>query len=61
MDWQHEVWAEALWVEQHKGDDGPAFIGEQVARLALANDLDGVARWKRIAAAYDELRAGRPQ
>ena len=60
MDWQHEVWAEALWVEQHKGDEGPAFIAAQVARLALEDDLDGVARWKRIAVAYDELRAGRP-
>ncbi|QGN54968.1 hypothetical protein [Novosphingobium sp. Gsoil 351] len=61
MDWQHEVWAEALWVEQHKGNEGPAFIADQVARLALANDLDGVARWKRISTAYDELRAGRRQ
>ena len=61
MERQHEVWAEALWVEQHKGDDGHGFMTEQVARLALAHDLDGVARWKRIAAAYDELRAGRPQ
>ena len=61
MDWRHEVWAEALWVEEHKGEDGPEFIAGQVARLALANNLDGVARWKRIAAAYDELRAGRPQ
>jgi len=61
MEWQHEVWAEALWVEQHKGEGGPKFIAEQVARLALGNDLDGVSRWKRIGAAYDELRAGSPQ
>lgn len=58
MDWPHEIWAEALWVEQHKGDDGPRYIAEQVSRLALDNDLDGVARWKLIAAAYDRLRAG---
>ena len=61
MEWQHEVWAEALWVEQHEGNDGPTFIAAQVTRLALANDLDGMARWKQIAAAYDELRVGRPQ
>ena len=61
MEWHHEVWAEALWVEHHKGDDGPAFIAAQVTRLALEDDLDGVARWMRIAAAHDELRAGRPQ
>ena len=58
MEWQHEVWAEALWVEQHTGDDSPTFSAERVAHLALANDFDGVSRWKRIAAAYDELRAG---
>ena len=61
MDWRHEVWAEALWVEQNKGERAPEFIAQQVARLALQNDLDGVARWKRIASAYDELRAGQPQ
>ena len=61
MDWRHEVWAEALWVEQHKGNDGPTFIAAQVTRLALENDLVGVARWRRIAEAYDKLRAGRPQ
>lgn len=61
MDWQHEVWAEALWVEQHKGEDGPLFMAEQITRLALDGDKAGIARWKRIAAAYDQLRAGRPQ
>lgn len=61
MDWQHEVWAEALWVEQHIGTNGSAYIAAQVARLALDGDRDGVARWKRIAAAYDELRGGHPQ
>ena len=61
MDWQHEVWAEALWVEQNKGDDGPRFMAEQITRLALEGDEAGIARWKRIATAYDELRAGRPQ
>lgn len=61
MEWQHEVWAEALWVEQNKGDDGPRFMAEQITRLALEGDEAGIARWKRIATAYDELRAGRPQ
>jgi hypothetical protein len=61
MDWQHEVWAEALWVEQSKGEDGPRFIAEQIAWLALNGDEAGIARWKRIAAAFDDLRAGRVQ
>jgi hypothetical protein len=61
MDWQHEVWAEALWVEQNKGDGGPDFMAEQITRLALTGDEAGIARWKRIAAAFDKLRAGRVQ
>lgn len=61
MEWQHEVWAEALWVEQNKGDDGPRFMAQQITRLALEGDEAGIARWKRIATAYDELRAGRRQ
>lgn len=55
MDWQHEVWAEALWVERHKGEDGPRFAG-RIADLALTGEAKGAARWKRIAAAFDELR-----
>lgn len=61
MEWQHEVWAEALWVEQNKGADGPRFIAEQVNRLALDGDEAGIARWKRIASAFDDLRDGRRQ
>jgi hypothetical protein len=61
MDWQHEVWAEALWVEQNQGDHGPDFMAEQITRLALNGDEAGMARWERIAAAFDELRAGRVQ
>jgi hypothetical protein len=32
MEWRHEVWAEALWVEQNKGDDGPSFMADQITR-----------------------------
>jgi len=61
MDWHQEVWAEALWVEQNKGGDGPRFIAERIADLALKGDEAGIARWKRIAAAFDDLRSGRLQ
>ena len=61
MEWHQEVWAEALWVELNKGEDGPAFMAEQMVRLALADDGAGVARWKRIAEAFDQLRSGRAQ
>ena len=61
MEKQHEVWAEALWVEQNKGRDGPGFIAEQVTRLALLGDEAGVARWRQIAQAYDLLIAEQSQ
>jgi hypothetical protein len=61
MDWHHEVWAEALWVEQNKGEDGPAFMAKQKTHLAMNCDEAGVARWRRIAAAYDQLRSGSEQ
>ena len=48
MDWQHEAWAEALWVEQNNGDDGANFMAEQITRLALDSDLAGIARWKEF-------------
>ena len=61
MDKQHEIWAEALWVDQHKGPEGPDFIAEQVTRLALLGDEAGMARWRQIADAYDRLITGQPQ
>jgi hypothetical protein len=61
MEWAHEVWAEALWVEQHKGAEAPEFIAERVSALAKQGDEDGVARWRRIAEALDQLRAGTAQ
>lgn len=53
---EHELWACALWVEKHHGDDGPAHIAEQVTRLAKAGDQAGVATWRAIADRYDALR-----
>ena len=48
-------------MEQNKGTDGPRFIAEEVAHLALNGDEAGIARWKRIASALDDLRDGRRQ
>lgn len=55
-DREHELWACALWVEQHQGPRGADYIGEQVTRLALADDAAGVATWRAIAERYDALR-----
>ena len=43
MDWQHEVWAEALWVEEHKGDEGPlsTAVGFQASVAEQKQASDG--------------------
>ena len=46
----------ALWVEKNHGDHGPAYIAEQIGRLALAGDEAGVTMWKKVAACYSELK-----
>lgn len=61
MKWLQEIWAEALWVEQNEGAEGPMFIAEHVVALAKKGDEAGVARWRRIAESYDQLRVGTPQ
>lgn len=53
--------AEALWVEKNKGADGPRFIAERIADLALQGEAGGVTRWKAIASAYAQLREGNLQ
>lgn len=61
MEWRHEVWAEALWLEKHKGAEATIFIAERVAALIEQGDQAGVARWRRIGDAYDRLRLGDPE
>jgi hypothetical protein len=50
-----ELWGAALWVQKQDGADGPRFIAEQIGRLALAADTDGVAAWHEVAERYDRL------
>ena len=56
---EQELWGVALWVEKQHGADGPRFIAEQVGRLALANEPEGVALWRGIASRFDQLQAGK--
>ena len=48
-------------IEQH-GDDAPIHAAMRADELLEAGDLDGLAVWKRILAAVDELLSGeRPE
>jgi hypothetical protein len=51
-----QIMAEALAIEQWQGDNGPAYIAEQMGAVALRGDIAGIARWKAIAGAFDSLR-----
>jgi hypothetical protein len=52
---EQELWACALWVEKHHGEQGSDYIASQVTRLALEGDMAGVRTWQAIADRYDTL------
>jgi len=52
---EHIVWAGALWVEKHYGEEGPGFIATRIGSLVLEDDIVGVEMWQRISAAFDKL------
>lgn len=52
---QQHVLACALEVNRQHGASGPAFVAEQIGALAVAGDSAGVAMWKEIASALDEV------
>ena len=58
MNRDQQLWGVALWVEREHGDDGPAYIADQVTCLALIGDVSGVAMWRKVAERYDQLQRG---
>jgi hypothetical protein len=56
-----ERWAEALAIERQHGAMAPMWIAERIGALALAGDSAGVARFREIAAKYEQLLAGKEQ
>ena len=51
-----ELWAVALWVEKNRGAARPAYMAEQVKRLADEGDEAGVENWKTIADRFNQLK-----
>jgi hypothetical protein len=51
----HVIWAGALWVEKHFGQEAPRFINQQIGSLVVKDDIVGVEMWQKIAAAYEQL------
>jgi len=51
--------AVAWAVERWQGPRAPVFAAERIGALAIAGDVDGVARWTAIAAKLKPLLAAR--
>lgn len=52
IDWRL---AEALAIQKRYGDSAPRWIAERLGALALAGDVEGVERFKAIAARLNDL------
>lgn len=53
---EQEIWGIALWVEENHGKLGAKFIAEQIGRLALTGEAEGVRLWTEVARRLDKLR-----
>jgi len=52
-----EIWGIALWVERKHGESGPEFIAEQIGRLSIEDDDEGISLWREVAQRYERLIA----
>lgn len=56
---KQERLAEALAIERLHGERAAVHIAERVGALVLSGDMDGVRRWREIAACLDALTIDR--
>lgn len=50
-----EILAIAIHAEREHGRSAPKWIAEQIGRLALAGDDEGIELWKAVARAWQGL------
>lgn len=55
---EQEIWALALWVEQHHEADGHGFIADRIASLEGEGEQEGGALWRAVDRRYAQLRTG---
>lgn len=53
---EQEIWGIALWVEKNHGQLGAKFIAEQIGRLAVSGEAEGIRLWTEVARRFDKLR-----
>lgn len=52
-----ELWAVALWVEKNHGEEGTAYIAQQIQRLSNEGDEAGIATGRLLLSASISLAA----
>jgi hypothetical protein len=55
---EKEIWAIALCVEKHHGNDGDLYVAQQMDRLVAEGELDGMAMWRQLAERFRRLKTG---
>lgn len=55
MNQTQENLAITLKIHLWQGENAKVYIAEQLGAVAVADDEAGIARWRAIAAVYDEL------
>ena len=59
---EQELWAMALWVEKHHGENGWFHIVQRQDQLLAEGELGGVALWRKVGARFEALqRARKPE
>ncbi|WP_137680551.1 DUF6961 family protein [Aurantiacibacter suaedae] len=52
---EQELWALALWVEKHHGDDGQAYIEGRIEHFTDTNEGGAVRMWEEVASRFAGL------
>ena len=52
---EQELWALALWVEKHHGDNGHAYIEGRIDHFVATNGGGAVRLWEEIASRFARL------
>lgn len=57
MNSDREIWAMALWVEKHHGENGWFYITQQQDRLLADGQDEGVKLWREVGERFKQISA----
>ena len=56
---EQERWAEALTIMRQRGPEAPLWVAARIGALAIAGEMDDVARFRQFATIMDQVLAER--